>query len=78
MNRVRLDYGELVIGILRDMTEHRVLQAACCTMPAIDRWVIQHLLLDGQGKRLQSEMAQSQPRIAPSTSLAPVSMTINY
>ncbi len=28
-------------------------------MPAIDRWVIQHLLLDGQGKRLQSEMAQS-------------------
>lgn len=28
-------------------------------MPAIDRWVIQHLLLDGQGKRLQSEIARS-------------------
>ena len=28
-------------------------------MPAIDRWVIQHLLLDGQGKRLQSEIAHS-------------------
>ena len=28
MNRVRLEFGELVIGILRDITEHRVLQAA--------------------------------------------------
>ena len=27
-------------------------------MPAIDRWVIQHLLLDGQGGRLQAEMAR--------------------
>lgn len=28
MNRVRLEFGELVIGILRDMTEHRLLQTA--------------------------------------------------
>ena len=27
-------------------------------MPAIDRWVIQHLLLDGQGGHLQAEMAR--------------------
>lgn len=27
-------------------------------MPAIDRWVIQHLLLEGKGKRLQSEMSR--------------------
>ncbi len=28
-------------------------------MPAIDRWVIQHLLLDGQGERLHAEMART-------------------
>ena len=28
-------------------------------MPAIDRWVIQHLLLDGDGTRLQAEMART-------------------
>lgn len=28
-------------------------------MPAIDRWVIQHLLLDGQGERLVAEMGRT-------------------